>query len=94
MNAEEIEHAAKMFEALGHARRVEIVRALREFSNTPAQLARQFDCSWTTIAKHLKVLQDAGIVERYEAEYGTGYAYTLSHGWSARLGKFIDRLQP
>jgi len=76
--SKEVMWMASVFAALGHPRRVEIVRALARWSDSPSDLARRLGCSWTTIAKHLKVLQAAGLVERSEAEYGPGYSYALS----------------
>ena len=60
--SEESTWAATVFEAMGHPRRVEIVRALGEFADNPSALSRRLGCSWTTIAKHLKVLQKAGLI--------------------------------
>lgn len=57
-----------VFGALAHASRRHILLVLhfRGGEMTAGDIARRFDCSWPTTSRHLKVLQDAGLVEPHK----------------------------
>jgi DNA-binding transcriptional ArsR family regulator len=52
------------FKALGHPIRRGIVERLTDGPATVAEATRQFDVSKPTITRHLKVLEEAGVVVR------------------------------
>lgn len=53
---------AHAYRALGDPTRREILRLLREGDLTAGELARQFEISWPSVSRHLKVLEGAGLV--------------------------------
>jgi DNA-binding transcriptional ArsR family regulator len=54
-----------VFGALSHASRRHILLVLhaRGGAMTSGELASRFSCSWPTTTRHLKVLEEAGLVE-------------------------------
>jgi ArsR family transcriptional regulator len=50
------------YRALGDPTRREILRLLREGDLSAGELARQFDISWPSVSRHLKVLEGADLV--------------------------------
>ena len=50
-------------QALGEARRVEILELLRDGERPVGELVRQLGVSQPAVSKHLRVLRDAGLVE-------------------------------
>ncbi|MCI0713504.1 MAG: metalloregulator ArsR/SmtB family transcription factor [Chloroflexi bacterium] len=54
----------KIFSALGHPLRRDIVRRLSRGPATITEIATPFDVSLNAVSKHLKVLEAAGLVER------------------------------
>lgn len=54
----------KIFSALGHPLRRDIVRRLARGPATVTEIATPFDVSLNAVSKHLKVLEAAGLVER------------------------------
>ena len=53
---------ASAYRALGDPTRREILRLLREGELPAGQLAGQFEISWPSVSRHLKVLEGAGLV--------------------------------
>ena len=53
---------ASGYRALGDPTRREILRLLREGDLAAGQLAAQFEISWPSVSRHLKVLEGAGLV--------------------------------
>jgi DNA-binding transcriptional ArsR family regulator len=53
---------AHAYRALGDPTRREILRLLREGDLRAGDLATQFDISWPSVSRHLKVLESAGLV--------------------------------
>lgn len=53
-----------VFDALSHAsrRHVLVVLHARGGSMTAGEIADRFSCSWPTTSRHLRVLEDAGLV--------------------------------
>lgn len=54
----------RIFGALSDRKRRAILRRLTDGTATVGELARPFDVSRQAISKHLRVLEDAGLVER------------------------------
>ena len=50
------------YRALGDPTRREILRLLRDGDLRAGDLATQFDMSWPSVSRHLKVLESAGLV--------------------------------
>jgi ArsR family transcriptional regulator len=50
------------YRALGDPTRREILRLLREGEAPAGELAAQFEMSWPSVSRHLKVLEGAGLV--------------------------------
>ena len=53
---------ANAYRALGDPTRREILRLLREGDLAAGELAGQFEISWPSVSRHLKVLEGAGLV--------------------------------
>jgi ArsR family transcriptional regulator len=53
---------ASGYRALGDPTRREILRLLREGDLPAGELAGQFEMSWPSVSRHLKVLESAGLV--------------------------------
>jgi DNA-binding transcriptional ArsR family regulator len=53
-----------VFASLAHAsrRRILLVLRMRGGSMTAGKIADRFDCSWPTTSRHLRLLEDAGLV--------------------------------
>jgi len=54
---------ARGYRALADPTRREILRLLREGDLPAGELASRFDISWPSVSRHLRVLQEAGLVE-------------------------------
>ena len=52
------------FRALAHPLRREIVERLSDGAATVGEVTREFDVSKPTISRHLKMLEEAGVVSR------------------------------
>lgn len=61
---QELEENEQVFRALAHSSRRQILLVLQIRGGTmrAGELARRFACSWPTTTRHLRVLQDAGLV--------------------------------
>jgi DNA-binding transcriptional ArsR family regulator len=60
----ELEDLDLVFGALGHRSRRTILSILRARGGqmTSGAIASRFDCAWPTTTRHLRVLEDAGLV--------------------------------
>jgi DNA-binding transcriptional ArsR family regulator len=60
----DLEDLEVVFKALAHAsrRHVLVVLNARGGSMTAGEIARRFSCSWPTTSRHLRVLEEAGLV--------------------------------
>jgi DNA-binding transcriptional ArsR family regulator len=60
----ELEQLDRVFNALAHQSRRTILSVLnaRGGSMTSRQIADRFECTWPTTTRHLRVLEDAGLV--------------------------------
>ena len=61
MNTEDV--SVKIFKALGHPIRLQIVKSLLTESRCVCDLNRAFDFSQANLSQHLKILREAGILE-------------------------------
>ena len=61
------EHLSRVFAALADPTRRDLVARLAEADSTVAELAEPYDVSLQAVYKHLKVLEDAGLVSRRRA---------------------------
>lgn len=55
---------SRIFAALGDPTRRDIVRRLTQGEATVSELAEPYDMSLQAVSKHLKVLEEAGVVSR------------------------------
>ena len=60
----ELEDLEVVFKALAHAsrRHILIVLNARGGSMTAGEIAGRFSCTWPTTTRHLRILEDAGLV--------------------------------
>lgn len=89
----EVEALERAFRALAHPSRRHILMVLRARGGraTAGDIARRFSCSWPTTTRHLRMLEESGLV-RVEKE-GRERFYQLDHealahlvgGWLARF---------
>ena len=65
----ELDEIERVFAALAHASRRQILLVLRARGGRvqAGDIARRFACSWPTTTRHLRVLEEAGLV-RVEQE--------------------------
>ena len=61
----DLEQADRIFSALSHRMRrsILVVLSARGGSMTSGEIADRFDCTWPTTSRHLKLLEEAGLVE-------------------------------
>jgi ArsR family transcriptional regulator len=71
----------RVFEALANGSRRTILTLLQTGGRymTSGEIAGHFDCSWQTISRHLRVLEEAGLVS-FDRR-GRDRAYTVEAGW-------------
>lgn len=60
----ELEELGRVFSALAHPSRRQVLLALhlRGGRTTAGEIARRFACTWPTTSRHLRQLEDAGLV--------------------------------
>lgn len=86
----ELEELDLVFLGLAHASRRQVLLALHFHGGemTAGEIAARFDCSWPTTSRHLKQLEEAGLV-RAERR-GRERVYTLDRDLLARVaGKWL-----
>ncbi|MGH7869297.1 MAG: ArsR/SmtB family transcription factor [Candidatus Dormibacteraceae bacterium] len=61
----DLEDLDAVFGALAHQSRRTILSVLRARGDemTSGEIASRFDCSWQTTTRHLRILEDAGLVD-------------------------------
>jgi DNA-binding transcriptional ArsR family regulator len=83
-----------VFGALAHQSRRTILLVLlaRGGEMTSGDIAARFDCSWPTTTRHLRILQDAGLVRvvlrgrQRVYRLDAGRLREVAGGWLARFG--------
>jgi DNA-binding transcriptional ArsR family regulator len=81
-----------VFAALAHAQRRQILLVLhvRGGSLTAGEIADRFDCTWPTTSRHLRQLEEAGLVTVEKS--GRERVYRLERALLARVvGAWLDR---
>jgi DNA-binding transcriptional ArsR family regulator len=88
-----IEHVAERFRVLGDATRLRMLRVLiDEGPLTVGELVDRIGCSQPNVSKHLKVLADAGVVERRTE--GTAHYHSVTDPSLLTLCELVcDRLR-
>jgi DNA-binding transcriptional ArsR family regulator len=84
----------RVFSALAHhsRRTILLVLHLRGGEMTSGEIAGRFDHSWPTITRHLRILEQAGLVQ--VAARGREHVYTLTPGPLFTVGgSWIDRFR-
>ena len=82
-----------VFGALAHQSRRTILLALlaRGGEMTSGDIAARFDCSWPTTTRHLRILEDAGLVHvtlrgrQRVYQLDRGRLRSVAGGWLARF---------
>jgi DNA-binding transcriptional ArsR family regulator len=77
------------FRALSHPLRLEIVERLAAGPATVGEVTRGFDVSKPAITKHLKVLEETGVVTRVVE--GRTHRLSLEPGGLAEAADWMDR---
>jgi DNA-binding transcriptional ArsR family regulator len=88
----DLEALDAVFGALAHSSRRTILSVLhaRGGEMTSGAIAARFDCSWPTTTRHLRVLEDAGLVD--VVMRGRERVYRLDHErLAAVVGRWIAR---
>ena len=80
-----------VFAVIAEATRRDILIALRKGDKAVGELVQELEASQPTISKHLKVLEDAGIVER-KVE-GRVHQFRLRRKAVEQAGRWIARHQ-
>lgn len=80
----ELDDLELVFNALSHAQRRQILVVLdaRGGAMTSGEIAERFSCKWPTTSRHLRVLEEAGLVE--VEQRGREWNYTLNR---TKLGR-------
>lgn len=72
----EIDHSAKVFEALSSTPRRLILSYLSSAELTAGEIAKRFEMSKPALSKHLKILENAGLV--YSQKNGQFVIYSIA----------------
>ena len=96
MSWEALELVAARFRAMGEPLRLRILQQLEEGELSVSALAQSVDSTQPNVSKHLKVLQDAGLVKR--RQQGTSAYYAIADAMVFELCDMIcsrlrDRLE-
>lgn len=81
----EVEELEAVFKALAHPSRRHILVTLRARGDrvNAGQIAERFSCSWPTTTRHLRVLEEAGLVRVHK--HGRERYYQLDKGRLERV---------
>jgi ArsR family transcriptional regulator, arsenate/arsenite/antimonite-responsive transcriptional repressor len=91
----ELQDLEVVFRALAHAsrRHVLIVLNARGGSMSAGEIAKRFSCTWPTTSRHLRILEDAGLV-RVERS-GREWVYVIeSERLRQVLGSWLKWFEP
>jgi DNA-binding transcriptional ArsR family regulator len=92
---QELEDLDRVFSALSHQSRRTILSILhaRGGEMTSGAIAARFECSWPTTTRHLRVLEEAGLV--VVGLHGRERVYRLAADRLAQVaGRWIERFTP
>ena len=82
----------KVFKALAHGTRQEILQLLEEEQRSVGEIVSRFDLSQPTISRHLSVLKDADLV--LDQRRGQHIVYRLNEGaLSSSMRQFFGRFR-
>ncbi|AWW25198.1 ArsR/SmtB family transcription factor [Acetobacterium carbinolicum] len=87
MNADDV--SVKIFKALGHPIRLQIVKSLLVESRCVCDLNLSFDFSQANLSQHLKILREAGILE--SKKIGVEMHYRVKLKGIAKLLSTMDQ---
>ncbi len=90
----EVEDIERVFRALAHPSRRHVLMVLRARGDraTAGEIARRFSCSWPTTTRHLRQLEEAGLVRVHKQ--GRERYYELERERLARvLGGWLVAFQ-
>jgi len=78
----------------GGPNRARILKALQERPRNRNQLAEDLDLNYKTVEHHLDVLEDNGIVESTDSDYGAVYLLTdrAEHHWD-QITEITEQIQ-
>ena len=81
----ELDDLELVFNALSHEQRRQILVVLdaRGGAMTSGEIAERFSCKWPTTSRHLRVLEEAGLVD--VEQRGREWNYTLNRAKLARV---------
>jgi DNA-binding transcriptional ArsR family regulator len=93
--ATKLESLDSVFNALAHQSRRRILSLLRDSGGemTSGAIASRLECSWPTTTRHLRLLEDAGLVHVELRGRARRYHLDVSR-LSAVAGSWIDRFRP
>src|SRR5712675_1805196 len=96
MSWEALELVAARFRAMGEPLRLRILQQLEEGERSVSALAENVESTQPNVSKHLKILQDAGLVKR--RQQGTTVYYSIADAMVSELCDMIcsrlrDRLE-
>lgn len=96
MSWEALELVAARFRAMGEPLRLRILQQLEDSERSVSALAESVASTQPNVSKHLKVLQDAGLVKR--RQQGTSVYYSIADAMVLELCDMIcsrlrDRLE-
>ena len=96
MTPEALEMVAARFRAMGEALRLRILQQLEAGERSVSSLAESLSATQPNVSKHLRVLQDAGLVRR--RQQGTSAYYSIADSMVFELCEMIcirlrDRLE-
>ena len=76
LTSEVIDAIADRFRVLSEPIRIRILQGLREGEKTVSELTRELEMSQPNASKHLRILQDAGLV--YRDQRGNSVYYSIA----------------
>lgn len=78
-------------EAVSNPRRREILELLRGKPRRASEIAREFDCSWPAISRHMKLLRRAGLIGLEHGGDGGARRYVLEREPLAAVKSWMER---
>jgi len=84
--------AVRLFQALGDATRLELLRHLRRGERTVGELVDALRCPQPKVSRHLKVLKEAGLVSDRRNGRHVTYALTGRRSWDPAAREWLALL--